>query len=72
MAAAEVGWDGTVEELQALVASLDMAVAFSRSLTACMPVITQVGFVGYRLGWLDGVCFGRAEATCAAGRGHDG
>jgi hypothetical protein len=42
-AAVELGWDGTLEELQALVASLDMAVAFSRSITACMPTITQVG-----------------------------
>lgn len=42
-AAAEVGWDGTLEELQALVASLELAVAFSKDLTQCMPVITQVG-----------------------------
>ena len=41
-AAAEVGYDGTLEELQALVASLDMAVAFSEALTACMPAITQL------------------------------
>ena len=42
LAAAEVGWDGSVEELQALVASLELAVAFARALTACMPTITQV------------------------------
>lgn len=42
-AAAEVGFDGTLEELQALVASLAMAVAFSKALTACMTTITQVG-----------------------------
>lgn len=45
-AAAEVGWDGTLEELQALVASLELAVAFSRDLTQCMPTITQVGCDG--------------------------
>ncbi|KAL4434047.1 hypothetical protein ABPG75_000488 [Micractinium tetrahymenae] len=39
---AEVGWDGTLEELQALVASLELAVAFSRDLTHCMPTITQL------------------------------
>ena len=32
---AEVGWDGTVEELQALVASLELAVEFARSLAGC-------------------------------------
>ncbi|KAL4446838.1 hypothetical protein ABPG77_008082 [Micractinium sp. CCAP 211/92] len=39
---AEVGWDGTLEELQALVASLELAVAFSKDLTQCMPAITQL------------------------------
>lgn len=41
-AAAEVGFDGSLEELQALVASLAMAVAFSKSIAGCMPTITQV------------------------------
>jgi len=39
---AEVGWDGTVEELQALVASLELAVDFARSLSACMPTLVQL------------------------------
>ena len=38
----EVGWDGTVEELQALVASLELAVAFARSLAGCMPTLVQL------------------------------
>ena len=41
-AAAEVGFDGTLEELQALVASLAMAVTFSKAISACMPTITQL------------------------------
>jgi len=32
-----------MEELQALVASLAMAVEFAQALTKCMPTITQVG-----------------------------
>ena len=39
---AEVGWDGTVEELQALVASLELAVDFARSLSGCMPTLVQL------------------------------
>lgn len=39
---AEVGWDGTVEELQALVASLELAAEFSRSLTAAMPSLVNL------------------------------
>ncbi len=39
---AEVGWDGTVEELQALVASLELAVDFSKSLTASMPSLVNL------------------------------
>ena len=39
---AEVGWDGTIEELQALVASLELAVDFSRSLAGCMPTLIQL------------------------------
>ncbi|WPT11640.1 Condensin complex subunit 1 [Picochlorum sp. SENEW3] len=39
---AEVGWDGTVEELQALVASLELAAEFSRSLTASMPSLVNL------------------------------
>ena len=39
---AEVGWDGTVEELQALVASLELAVDFSKSLTSSMPSLTNL------------------------------
>lgn len=39
---AEVGWDGTVEELQALVASLELAVEFARSLAGCMPTLVQL------------------------------
>lgn len=38
----EVGWDGTVEELQALVASLELAVDFSKALTACMPHLVNL------------------------------
>ena len=41
-AAAEAGWDGTVEELQALVASLGLAVGFSKALTAAMPVLANL------------------------------
>ena len=41
-AAAEVGWDGTVEELQALVASLNMAVEFAQALTGAMVLLTQL------------------------------
>jgi len=39
---ADVGWDGSVEELQALVASLELAVDFARSLTNSMPTTTQL------------------------------
>jgi condensin complex subunit 1 len=39
---AEVGWDGTIEELQALVASLELAVDFAKSLTACMPNLVNL------------------------------
>lgn len=39
---AEVGWDGSVEELQALVASLELAVGFAESLTGCMPTLVQL------------------------------
>ena len=39
---AEVGWDGTMEELQALVASLELAVDFSKSLTASMPSLVNL------------------------------
>lgn len=39
---AEVGWDGSVEELQALVASLELAVDFARSLAGCMPTLVQL------------------------------
>ncbi len=39
---AEVGWDGTVEELQALVASLELAVDFSKSLTSSMPSLVNL------------------------------
>lgn len=39
---AEIGWDGTVEELQALVASLELAVEFARSLSMCMPTLVQL------------------------------
>ena len=39
---AEVGWDGSLEELQALVASLELAVNFASSLTGCMPTVTQL------------------------------
>jgi len=39
---ADVGWDGSVEELQALVASLELAVDFARSLTNSMPITTQL------------------------------
>ncbi|KAG7674430.1 hypothetical protein Ndes2437B_g00695 [Nannochloris sp. 'desiccata'] len=39
---AEVGWDGTVEELQALVASLELAVDFARSLSGCMATLVQL------------------------------
>lgn len=39
---AQVGWDGTVEELQALVASLELAVDFSKSLTASMPSLVNL------------------------------
>ncbi len=39
---AEVGWDGTVEELQALVASLELAVDFSKSITSSMPSLVNL------------------------------
>ncbi|GAB4818223.1 hypothetical protein N2152v2_005269 [Parachlorella kessleri] len=39
---AEVGWDGTLEELQALVASLAMAVEFAQALTGAMALLTQL------------------------------
>ena len=39
---AEVGWDGTIEELQALVASLELAVDFAKCLTACMPNLVNL------------------------------
>ena len=39
---AEVGWDGTVEELQALVASLELAVEFSKSITSSMPSLVNL------------------------------
>jgi hypothetical protein len=39
---AEAGWDGSVQELQALVASLELAVGFAHSLAGCMPVLVQL------------------------------
>lgn len=41
-AASEVGWDGTVEELQALVASLKMAVDFTQAVSSTMGTLTQL------------------------------
>jgi hypothetical protein len=41
-AAAEVGWDGTVQELQALVASLELAAGFARSLTCSLGTAVQL------------------------------
>lgn len=38
----EVGWDGTVEELQALVASLELAVEFSKAITSSMPSLVNL------------------------------
>jgi len=39
---AEVGWDGSIEELQALVASLELAVDFSKQLTSSMPTLVNL------------------------------
>lgn len=39
---AEVGWDGTIEELQALVASLELAVDFSNAITSSMPSLVNL------------------------------
>eukprot|EP00887_Chlorella_sp_A99_P003643 scaffold7.g3643.t1 len=39
---AEVGWDSTVEELQALVASLGLAVEFAQTLSGCMDQLSNL------------------------------
>lgn len=39
---ADVGWDGTLEELQALVASLELAVDFTNTLSDSMPTLLQL------------------------------
>lgn len=36
------GWEGTLEELKALVASLDLAATFAKALANCMPTLSQL------------------------------